>query len=432
MRIQDDLPPAVFLDPWLTAEGDALKLLSETVAELVERKISTNLTHSARRDAIARRWLVVENIMANMAALVVSPHVENRNLLAVATAKMKPTRYDRTDYPQGLLSGILHALRDLGLIIRHDYVFRQRSTTIEPTNDLMAEIIRHGIKLSDIGRAGGAESIWLNARTGEINFADRTPLKCRIEYQDTGETIALRGDMDRINARLNEADFRFDGERQSPVSLRRMFLLRSTSDAHEFNLNGRLFGGWWQELRSDRRHLITIGGEPIADLDFQGAFCQLMYVMATGKPFPGDPYALDGLEDHRGGSKLAMLSLLSRRGDLKRLSPELKAALPEGWTARRLVDAFTHHHPALKDAVGKDYGVELMAMESRIMVALLLKLEEHGVCAMPLHDGVQCAASAKGKVMEAMQEVTERVLGVALPVVEKPVKRPEGSQMVAA
>ncbi|KQQ73644.1 hypothetical protein ASF70_07480 [Rhizobium sp. Leaf321] len=432
MSIQDDLPPAVFLDPWLTAEGDGLKSLSETIAERVERKIYTNLTHSARRDAIARRRLVVENVMANMAVMMLSPHAENRNLLAVATAKTKPTRYDRPDYPQSLLSGVLTALQDLGLVIRHPYIYRERSTTVEPTLALMDAILQHGVKLVDIARAEGAETIWLNARTGEIRFKDRTPIKCRMDYDDTAETNGLRAEILRINAHLNESGFRFDGERQSPISLRRLFLLRSEDDAQTFNLSGRLFGGWWQQLKSDRRHLITIGGEPIADLDFRGAFCQLAYVRLTGKLFPGDPYAIEGLEEHRNGCKLAMLSLLSRRGDLKRLSPELKEELPEGWTAKRLVDAFSRHHPALRDAMGKDMGVELMATESQIMVKFLLKLETQEIGAMPLHDGVQCAVSNKGRVAEAMQEVSERLLGVALPVAEKPVVRPEGSQKVAA
>lgn len=432
MSSPNDLPPAIFLDPWLTAEGDGLKSLSQSIAERVERNLSAKLTHPARRDTIARRGLVVENLVVNVAAMQLSSHVGNRDLLAVATAKTRPTRYDREAYPQGLLSGAVLAMEELGLIIRHPYVFRERSTTIAPTTSF-AELLRvHGIKLSDIGRASGAETIWLNARTGEISFADRTPLKCRIEYQDTEETIFLRNQMEQINAYLYEADFRFDGELQGPICLRRMFLLRSLSDPHSFTLSGRLFGGWWQELRSDRRHRITIGGERITDLDFQGAFCQLMYIQLTGKPFPGDPYAIEGLEDHRGGAKLAMLTLLSRLGDLRRLSPELKAALPEGWTAKRLMDAFTRHHPALRDAIGKDYGVELMATESRIMVELLLALEAKGIGAMPLHDGVQCAASSRGLVAEAMHAVSERVLGVALPVVEKPVVGQEWGYKEAA
>lgn len=70
--LRDDLsvnPQSIFLDPWLTAEGDALKQLSESVVEAVERNISTQFTRHARRDAIQRRRLVVENIMANATTL---------------------------------------------------------------------------------------------------------------------------------------------------------------------------------------------------------------------------------------------------------------------------------------------------------------------------------------------------------------------------
>lgn len=73
-----------------------------------------------------------------------------------------------------------------------------------------------------------------------------------------------------------------------------------------------------------------------------------------------------------------------------------------------------------------------MATESRIMVALLLRLESLGIPAMGLHDGIQVAVSNKEKAAEAMEEVSERLLGVALPVTEKPIKRPVETLPVAS
>lgn len=73
-----------------------------------------------------------------------------------------------------------------------------------------------------------------------------------------------------------------------------------------------------------------------------------------------------------------------------------------------------------------------MATESRIMVALLLKLETLGIPAMGLHDGIQVAVSNKGKAVEVMEEVSERLLGVALPVKEKAIRMPIESLMAAA
>jgi hypothetical protein len=117
---------------------------------------------------------------------------------------------------------------------------------------------------------------------------------------------------------------------------------------------------------------------------------------------------------------------------MKRLTPEMRSLLPEGWTARTLVDAFSTYHPQVAQHFATDIGVELMAWESRLMVALLLHLETKGIAAQCLHDGVQVAASDKGAAEEAMMEVSKRVLGAAIPVKEKPVVRMDWAGMQAA
>lgn len=432
MSSRDDLPEAVFLDPWLTAKGDALKGLSETIIEEVERKICSGLTQKARRDALARRRTVVENLTANFATLTLSPHLRDFGLLAVPTDKRKPTRYDREDYPTRLLSMVLDAMTAGGFIIRHPSVFKQRCTTAELTGDMITAYDRYGVRPGDIGRVVGAEPIWLNARTGRIDFRDHTPIKRRVVYEETQETTALRGEMNRINAYANEADFRFGGEPQAPVAMRRMFLLRSEDDHHAFNLSGRLFGAWWQGVKSTQRHLITIGGEPIADLDWSGAFLQILYVLRTGRLFQGDPYAVPGLEDHRDGAKEGLLSLLSRSGPMRRLTPELRGLLPDGWTAKRLVEGFSTYHSEVAEHFATDVGVELMAWESRLMVALLLQLETQDIAAQCLHDGIQVAVSDKARAEEAMVEVSERLLGVSLPVKEKPIRIGREAVLMAA
>lgn len=432
MRTQGDLPPAVFLDPWLIPQGDALKGLSEMMIEKVERNISTGLTQAARRDALYRRRIVVENLTANFVALQLSPHMAEYRLMAVPTDKRKQTRYDREGFPIRHLSSVLDALSAAGLIVRHPYIFKERSTTVELVSDLASEINRQGVRLADIGRLHGAEPIWLSARTGEVDFRDHAPQKRRVVYQDTHETHGLRSQMDRINGFANEADFRFAGQPQVPVSMRRMFLLRSEDAPHEFTLNGRLFSAWWQGVKSNQRHLITINGEDIADLDYSGCFLQLLYVVKTGRVFEGEPYAIPGLEEHRDGAKEAMLSLLSRSKPMKRLTPELRGLLPEGWNAQRLVDAFSRYHRAVADHFASDIGIELMGIESRLMVALLLQLEAMGIAAQCLHDGIQVGQSQKARAEEAMADVSEKLLGVRLPIKEKIINRPENLMGVAA
>src|SRR5690606_26066562 len=137
-------------------------------------------------------------------------------------------------YPQDLLGGMLRTMEEVGLIVRHPYVFKRLNTTLELSPSLITSIGRHRVRLHDIGRVAGAEPIWLNARTGKVDFADGSPLKQRVDYGETEESRVLRTEMDDINAFLGEAEFRFNGEAQVPPALRRMFLLRSLKDAAAF------------------------------------------------------------------------------------------------------------------------------------------------------------------------------------------------------
>jgi hypothetical protein len=250
-------------------------------------------------------------------------------------------------------------------------------------------------------------------------------------YSDTEETIRLRAEVDRIAEVLNSAGIAYAGELVGPIALRRTYLLRSPHDLPRFNLSGRLWGGLWQTTRKSDRHLITIGGEDVADLDFSSMFAVLAYLRVTGRLPEGDPYAIPGLEEHRDGAKMALLSLLSRTGPMKALSPELKAILPEGWTARHLVEIMSRHHRDIAHIFGTDAGVELMHTESNILMAILLELADRNIPALPMHDGINVKISDRGTALDVMQSVSENLLGVALPVNEKPIWRPRADQMAA-
>lgn len=191
-------------------------------------------------------------------------------------------------------------------------------------------------------------------------------------------------------------------------------------------MNGRLWGGFWQTTKADKRHLITIGGEDIVDLDYVSMFAMLAYLKATGHLPSGDPYAIPGLEGHRDGAKLALISLLSRMGGMERLAPKLKALLPDDWTAWMLEGAMTDHHRPIALLFGSDIGVELMNTESRILMAVLLELAGKGIPALPMHDGINVRVSDRDAAMDTMRTVSGQMLGVALPLKDKPIWRPSG------
>lgn len=422
-------PPSTFHDAYLKPQGDALQSLTEQILE----KLAQTSPRPQRRDAAARRDTVIANITANLASLVLTANHEPGRRLAISTAKDKPTRYDRKDWPQGIVSGTLDAMTDAGLIIRHRSLPRARQTTIEPTAAFTDLLSSHGVTLGDIGRDPGAESIWLMARTGEKGWADSPNPKERCDYEDTSASRAYRLEMEAINAHLNTAEITLHGASQGPAFLRRIFLLRHESEpgqprrsrSRNFSLNGRLFGGFWENLSRHHRHGLRIEGEDVADLDFTAMFVNLAYArQALDLPSPEEAYRIPGLEKHRDGAKMGLISLLSRRGPMRQLQPDLKALLPDGWTARKFSDAAAAHHPAIVDLFGKDIGVELMFTESQILVQLLRRLNVAGITALPMHDGVMVPASRRADTLDAMREASERVTGIALPAREKQIARP--------
>lgn len=437
---QDDLS-SIFLDPWLTSKGLPLATVADHLQVLTTPSAPSRM-RSERKDATLRRRFLMGNIAANLAHLALSPSREAGQLLSISTAKAAPTRYDRPGYPQRMLADVVRRLEEVGILTRNPYIFKQRTTTVEPAPAFIDLLEQHGVRLRDIGRDAGGETIWLRGReeAPENDWKRNAPLGKRlVHYDDTEETIRLRAEVERITGVLNNAGIAYAGEPVGPIALHRVFLLRSPHAPQAFNLNGRIAGGFWQSLKSTKRHLITIGGHPetglggedIADLDYVSMFAMLAYLKATGGLPAGDPYAIPGLEEHRDGAKLALISLLSRSGGLKLLAPKLKAVLPEGWTARRLVEAMTERHRPIAHLFGTDVGVELMNTESRVLMAVLLDLADKGIPALPMHDGLNVKVSDREVALETMQSVSAKLLGVALPVKEKPIWRPQAGQIAA-
>lgn len=416
----DSLSPTPFFDPWLVSRN-RLAPLAEDIAANIERKAKS----FTRRDAVLRRQAVVSGVMSNILDARTRPAREVANRIAVPTSRLPITRYDNPTFPRRQLAETLQALEHEGLIIKHPAIYKRMTTEIEPTPALLEMFDAEGVSALDIGRYAGAEPIWLTARTGKRNLPGLPENKVLVPYVDTEETHALRDQMDSINAFLNEADLRFNGQGLAPVSLRRTFALRRTSDPHAFNLNGRLFNGWWMNISKDQRHLIVVQGEPVADFDFSGMFVRLAYCK-VGRPLPAevDPYAIPGLEGHRAAAKLAFLSLLGRTGTMRRIGPELRELLPEGWNARRVNETFAHHHRPIAHLFGRDCGIELMHLESTILTAVLTRLNAAGVAGLPMHDGLLTPHSKGGLAADIMAACSKEVLGVALPVVEKPIMRP--------
>lgn len=397
-------------DPWASLSYRLLPaitpILRQVLGELGPRD------RKPRADLVAGIEAIVLAIIANL--MVLHRDRPEGSRLVISMERRTKTRYDRPSFRK--LPEVVRVLAASGHIVLHPSTFKRFRTTIEATPSLRHLLAAAGARLADIVRPPGEEVIHLTARPSVRRIAGKKQPKELVDYADTPESIRLRDEMEGINRFLASHSVTLEGRDLPAFRLFRLFTLRQVNDPVHFNLHGRLYGGFWMSLKSTERQHLRIDGEPIADLDFASMFPNLAYRHVGAEPPAGDLYAVPGLEGYREGAKAGLSALLSYQAEMKSLPTRLKALLPDGWTATRLKGAFAHHHPDLVPLFGRDFGLDLMFTESRILLAALTRLMADEVPALPMHDGIMVPRSKSDLAVLAMEGAALDEIGFALPV----------------
>ncbi len=358
---------------------------------------------------------MIPTIVANLLLLHKGSPTGTR--LAIETEHRKRTRYDRSGFRK--LPQVLKALALAGHIDRLNAAYHRRRTTIEATGSLKQALSSPSVDLKCLRRVEGEELIILNTRPAQTWVNGRKQPKELVDYEETKQTRTMRKEMMELNSFLSSHSITLEGSDVPPPRLFREFTLRKPTDPHEFNLHGRIYGGFWMNLKATERHCLRIDGEPIADLDFSSMFPRLAYLRVGQEPPQGDLYAIRGLENCRAGAKAGLSALLSYPREMKNAPSRLRQELPVGWTARKLKAAISEHHPHLVPCFEKDLGLDLMFTESQILMRAMMSLMKQGVPALPMHDGMMVPLSKRNAAQTAMEQASRDVLGVALPVTMK-------------
>jgi hypothetical protein len=411
-----------FFDPWLSTRptellGADLGPTPEAIAGLDRQR----RLKAADRGALQS---VLHAVLAN-ALYVVAALEATSFAVSLRRPSAALTRYGRPGFAS--LPKVLDAMERHGLLTVSRSRRRGTASTVQLSASCVSRLQAIAVGPESFTWGEGAEIVLLN-QTNSRDYVAGTRDTELVDYADTPLTLRYREEVACINAHLTAADLAmFTGADQPSAStvnrrLRRYFSQPLGEAAPRFDLGGRLFGGWWQNLPSDDRRLIRIDGEPIADLDFASMALRLAYLEAGAEPPEGDLYAaIPGLtgERWRPIAKMAVLSMLSRTGPLQRPPRGCAGHLPPGMKAAGLRAAILSAHPLLAPIFETGLGMRLQFTESQILMLAMLRLIEFGVTALPMHDGLMVAGSKAGLARDTMQDAAESVVGFRLPVVLK-------------
>jgi len=302
--------------------------------------------------------------------------------------------YYGTDYGYDTVVPAIDALIDAGFLVDHNKVKGRPGGTgtqssFRPAPQL-AEIM---LPVAEY-RAG--ELIRLKDADGNL-----------IGYRDTERTQRDRRFMEAVNRHIAEADLSIshingvvvneaaqtiffpgflqgfeDGMGDHTVFTRMIELYRVYKGG--WSLGGRLYGGWWQQVRAiDRPHLLIDGSETV-ESDYSMLHPRLVYALAGQRP-DGDAYTLDGW--NRSTCKRAFNILLNTNNYRQALGAVRPHVGGSHHRAAKLIADLIQRHSPIADSFHSGAGLRLQNTDSEMAKSVLRELTlRDGITVLPIHD----------------------------------------------
>lgn len=284
-----------------------------------------------------------------------------------------------------------------------------RQSKMRATQNLLDRMADYQLTLADFGLQKTQEVIILKDCK-----EDHWDLGQWLQYEDTPATTAYREELNRINKFLEEADIEYEpwDAKEKPVDASDRRLLRYFNNG-SFDEGGRLFGGFWQNLKKDqRKYGILIDGSAVVTLDYGQMLPRILYGLAGVDPGFQDAYIIPGLEGYRDGVKKVLSAML--HADKKHIRKPIGTAdlLPKGLKIGDIIKLITDFHEPVAQAFYAGKGMRLTLDESKILIAVLTRLMDQGITALPIHDAVIVSEDKAEHVKTVMLQVFKELIGI--------------------
>jgi hypothetical protein len=171
-----------------------------------------------------------------------------------------------------------------------------------------------------------------------------------------------------------------------------------------FDLGGRFYGAWWQNIKNAARQCIGVNGSRSIEIDHSQLHPRLLYAI-VGKLIDGDAYEIEGW--NRPLVKQAVNTLINADDELSAMQSIAQSIGGKGAFARAqtLIRQIKAKHPGIADSFGTGAGLRLMRIDSDMAESVQLGLIARGAVGLPIHDSFIVEERHRGILEEIMDEV---------------------------
>jgi len=233
-------------------------------------------------------------------------------------------------------------------------------------------------------------------------------------YNDTETTIRYREEMEAINAYIAAADIEVYGDsshvKTYDANNRR---LTRTFNRGSFEEGGRLYGGFWQAMKSeDRSDVILINGDNVVCLDYGQIAIRILYGLVGATLYCDDAYTIPGLEGYREGVKMVINTMFNVNSIPVQKPRGSKNLLPRHMTMTDIIRLISDYHSQIAPFFFSNRGLYVQFLESQILITLLTKLRDLGIVALPVHDAVIVSVEDSKQTEQVMLKVFLEATGI--------------------
>ena len=253
-----------------------------------------------------------------------------------------------------------------------------------------------------------------NKKGKEVTFKTKTLKK----YTDDANTNQMRDNLNLINDCLKRhwSDLYLSDEDwaklqrslvgnkkydHTPIQLHRQ-TVRRIFNSTSFDIGGRFYGGWWQNIPSGYRGLITIDGKRTTEFDYGRLHPTMLYAQ-KGLTLAEDAYDVGIGREHRDVIKKLFNAMVQMKEPQDRPPRDVKFR-QTGKTWKQLRDLILEKHEPIKNKFFCGMGNKLQYEDSQIAEKVMLHFAKQDIAILPVHDSFVIQRSLKPELVEVMSK----------------------------